>query len=125
MKTAIESLEIAEASSLAELAETLGFVETSAMRKSKAAVIKLMREGGDCTKDYREYEEGAESQGFLAEPEGQISLMIMKALIFQEAGDNEGFAEEIRDAKTYASNASTSYPERFNTIEEAIRRLTT
>lgn len=124
MKTNIESLEIVEVSSLTELTEALGFVETSDMRESKTKIIRLIRDGGNCADDYRKYEEGAENQGFLAEPEGQISLMVMKALIFQESGDNESFAEEIRGAITYASNASTTYPEKFRNIEKTIRRLT-
>ena len=119
------SPEISEASSLIELAEAMGFVETQDMRELRSEIIRLMSDGGDFLHKYREYDELAESGGLLAEAEGQIALMIMKALIFHSSGDTQAFEEEIRDTILYISGASNSYPERFKNIEDVVWRLKT
>lgn len=118
-----ESSEIIGVSSFLELAEALGFVETPEMQRLRAAITESIRMETDHMPYYQGYEEAAKKAGLLAKPEGQVAMIIMKAIIYQESGDNEAFLEEIEAAIQYASGASISFPEIFNDIEEAILRL--
>lgn len=105
----LSQIEISEINSLPELIEALGFVETKQMRSETNPV---------------DYDNLGKEAGLLKNPEGQIALLLKKALRHQANGNQKRFLEEIHDAKRYSEQMSHSYPERFNGIAELILRLT-
>lgn len=115
--------EIAEVGSLLELAEALGFIETPEMRELRTEIVRRMAQSESFIEEYLRYEELAYQLDRLAEAEGQIALMVMKAQMFKESGDEMAFNEEMNDIICYASHAADRYPERFKDIVTAIERL--
>lgn len=123
METNQQSSEIIEASSLLELAEVLGFIETQKMKGLQAQIINGLRDGNPISNIAHKYDLEALDNGLIKGCKGDIALMIMKALMFKVAQKNEWFKCEVAAAIDYANNASASYPQ-FEEIKEAIKRLT-
>jgi len=119
--------EISEVSSLAELAEAMGLVETPRMQELRSRIILAIKDGGNCMADYLAYEdlfalEEIEGQDNVRYLTGLLHLMIMKASMYQDAQDINAFKEEFEHALQFATQSADQYPEPFTKIVDALKK---
>ncbi len=111
-----------QASTIDTLLEVLGFVETEELSRLREELIEAMRAGSDIKELITRYHLLAEE--IIGQQEGddfakaQIGLIVQMGLIRRDGGQSDDFAEDLRDALTYATNMGLT--DIVSVLEEAL-----
>nr|MDD3720330.1 hypothetical protein [Candidatus Gracilibacteria bacterium] len=112
--------EIMNLNFLEKLATSLGFVETSGMRELRHQMYVSKRSKEKFSVLHERYVDLARINLENNLPEGQISIILMEAILYYENGNITHFKENINTALTYSEYINR---EVFNGINDIYRKL--